>query len=297
MVAHGQHGVRSRGGVRGSAGCWVDKTLLSWEDSACEGRSTTQEGQVQPTNSPSDVSVADEHLVSHAGVGLLAELADRLGLTAALGRFAVPVSGRARRHPPARVVRDAIVMLADGGDCLSDLRLLTGCQDLLGQVASIPTAWRAIQRLAEEGETGLAGLRLARAHARAVAWRAGAGPAGRLIVDLDGSLIVAHSDRKQGAEGTYKHTFGFHPRVPPAAGLPRPPQRPRRAAGRPAAPGQRRRQRHRRPPHPASARPGATAAAGPPAIAGPYRQPRRDHPGDVVAAPARLAVLGRAGLR
>jgi Transposase DDE domain group 1 len=166
---------------------------------------------VQPTNSCFDVTVADERLVTHAGIGLLAELANRLGLTAALGRYATPVSGRARRHPPARVVRDAIVMLADGGDCLSDLRLLTGCQDLLGPVASIPTAWRAIQRLADAGETGLAGLRLARAAARARAWRAGAGPAGRLIVDLDGSLVIAHSDRKQGADGTYKHTFGFHP--------------------------------------------------------------------------------------
>jgi hypothetical protein len=82
---------------------------------------------VQPTKAPYDVAVADERLVSHAGVGLLAELADRLGLTTALGRFAVPQAGRKRRHPPARVVRDAIVMLADGGDCLSDVRLLAGC--------------------------------------------------------------------------------------------------------------------------------------------------------------------------
>ena len=111
-------------------------------------------------------------------MGLLAELADRLGLTAALDRYAVPLGGRARRHPPARVVRDVIVMLADGGDCLSDVRLLAGCQDLLGQAASIPTAWRVIQRLADAGETGLAALRLARATARARAWRAGAGPAG-----------------------------------------------------------------------------------------------------------------------
>jgi hypothetical protein len=39
---------------------------------------------VQPTKTPYDVAVANERLVSHAGVGLLAELADRLGLTAAL---------------------------------------------------------------------------------------------------------------------------------------------------------------------------------------------------------------------
>jgi hypothetical protein len=170
-----------------------------------------QEGQVQPTKVPYDVTVGDERLVSHAGIGLLAELADRLGLTGALNATRSRSPAASATSQPARVLRDAIVMLTDGGDCLSDLRLLTGCRDLLGQVASVPIAWRVIQRLAEAGETGLAGLRLARASARAVAWRAGAGPAGRLVVDLDGSLIVAHTDRKQGAAGTYKHTFGFHP--------------------------------------------------------------------------------------
>jgi hypothetical protein len=71
---------------------------------------------MQPTNSPSDVAVGD----------------DRLGLTGALERFAVPGTGRTRRHPPAGVVRDVLVMLADGGDCLSDVRLPAGYQDLLG---------------------------------------------------------------------------------------------------------------------------------------------------------------------
>jgi hypothetical protein len=30
-------------------------------------------------------------------------------------------------------------------------------------------------------------------------------------LDLDASLVIAHTDHKQGAAGTYKHTFGFHP--------------------------------------------------------------------------------------
>jgi hypothetical protein len=30
-------------------------------------------------------------------------------------------------------------------------------------------------------------------------------------VDADATLVLAHSDAKQGAEGSYKHTFGFHP--------------------------------------------------------------------------------------
>jgi hypothetical protein len=108
------------------------------------------------------------------------------------------------------VLADVAVMLADGGDCLSDLAALRDQPEVFGQVASTPTAWRVLERLAQAGERGLAGLRVARARARARAWRSGAWVDGPLLVDLDATLITAHSD-KQGAEGTYKHTFGFHP--------------------------------------------------------------------------------------
>jgi hypothetical protein len=46
--------------------------------------------------------------VSHAGSGRLAELADRLGLSRALGQFAGS-GGRARRPKPARVLCDLIL--------------------------------------------------------------------------------------------------------------------------------------------------------------------------------------------
>jgi hypothetical protein len=108
------------------------------------------------------------------------------------------------------VVVDLAVMLADGGDCLSDLAALRDQPGLFGPVASTPTAWRVIERLAGVGEQGLAGLRLARARARRQAWQAGAWMDGLLAIDLDATLVTAHSD-KQGAAGTYKHTFGFHP--------------------------------------------------------------------------------------
>ena len=101
-------------------------------------------------------------------------------------------------------------MLADGGDCLSDLAVLRDQPGLFGPVASTPTAWRVIERLAQGGERSLAGLRLARAQARRRAWRAGAWVEGLLVIDLDATLVTAHSD-KQGAAGTYKGGFGFHP--------------------------------------------------------------------------------------
>jgi hypothetical protein len=102
-------------------------------------------------------------------------------------------------------------MLADGGDCLSDLAALRDQPELFGPVASTPTAWRVVERLAQDPD-GLARLRAARAHARARAWAAGAHPnVELLIVDADATLVLARSDAKQGAAGSYKHTFGFHP--------------------------------------------------------------------------------------
>jgi hypothetical protein len=43
-------------------------------------------------------------------------------------------------------------------------------------------------------------------------WAAGAVPVGPLRIDLDATLLDAHAD-KQGAAGTFKHGFGFHPLV------------------------------------------------------------------------------------
>jgi len=109
------------------------------------------------------------------------------------------------------VLRDLAVLLADGGDCLSDLAVLREQPELFGPVASTPTAWRVVERVATDPR-GLARIRAARAHARARAWAVGAHPDPELLViDADATLVTAHSDLKEGAEGTYRHTFGFHP--------------------------------------------------------------------------------------
>jgi hypothetical protein len=155
-----------------------------------------------------DVVSDGDGLVSHAGASLLAEAADRVGLTAALSGALVGVRERRGRHDPGRVVRDLAVMLADGGDCLSDLRALRDQRPLFGPVASDATAFRLIDALARD-ERLMAALRVARSRARANAWQAGAAPE-RVVIDIDATLIGAHSE-KDGAAGTYKGGFGFHP--------------------------------------------------------------------------------------
>ena len=141
----------------------------------------------------------DENTVSHAGAALLAECADRLGLTRALSAGLAGLRRRRGGHDPGRVVRDLAVMLAEGGDALCDLRALRDQGALFGAVASDATAWRVIDGICEHGL--LDALRAARASARERAFALGARPAGPLVIDIDATLITAHSD-KDGTAGT-----------------------------------------------------------------------------------------------
>jgi DDE family transposase len=137
---------------------------------------------------------------------LFCGLADRLGLTAGLSEALADTRVRRSAHDPGRVLRDPAVMLADGGDCLSDLGALRDQADLFGRVASDATAWRVIDALDTER---LELVRVARAKARARAWAAGARPA-EIVLDIDSTLLTAHSD-KEGAAPTFKRGYGVHP--------------------------------------------------------------------------------------
>jgi hypothetical protein len=171
-----------------------------------------------------EVTADGEGLVSHAGAALLAGLADRVGLTAALSEALAPTRERRSAHDPGRVVRDLAVMVADGGDCVTDLEALRGQERLFGQVASETTAQRVLKSI-DEGL--LERVREARAAARARAWDAGARPK-TITLDIDATILDAHSEKEQAA-GTYKRGFGFHPLLcyldetgEPLAGLLRP---------------------------------------------------------------------------
>jgi Transposase DDE domain group 1 len=175
-----------------------------------KSRTPTQEDTqlVKPTAHFETVEVtADgEGLVSHAGVALLVELADRVGLTAAMSEAMAEVRERRSAHDPGRVLRDVAVMLADGGDCVTDLDAYRGQGRLFGAKASETTTHRVLKSVDEHL---LERIRAARARARARAWDAGARPE-TITLDIDATLVTAHSD-KELAAGTYKHGYGFHP--------------------------------------------------------------------------------------
>src|SRR3954466_6286559 len=155
-----------------------------------------------------EVSADGAGLVSHAGSALLARAADKLGLTKALSLRLGAIKQRRRGHDPGRVIRDLAVMLADGGECVSDLGAVRDQQALFGPVASDSTAFRVIDRIAS-GPALLDALRAAHARARERFWKLHGAPQ-RLANDVAATVTTAPSEKK-GAAGTRKGGYGFHP--------------------------------------------------------------------------------------
>jgi len=177
---------------------------------------------------PYEVTAEATGLTGRAGLGLVAETAKAIGATRGLSK-AVGGARSWSLHDPGKVLRDVALTLADGGDALRHMKVIDGQPELFGSVASAATACRTIVAVAEDPEA-MAALAGARAAARERAWKLGAAPPavkvawGRaspevagtgasepLTVDLDATLIIAHSDDKDGAGKTYKRTWGHHP--------------------------------------------------------------------------------------
>jgi hypothetical protein len=159
-------------------------------------------------------------VVAHAGSIATRLLADQVGLTAELSG-ALARRGFTPRHDRGRVLVDLALLIADGGEAISDIEVLRHQSEVLGPVASAPTVWRALDEVTAAGRK-----RIARARARIrrhvwaqVAARPEGFPASKVadrdlgqvvVIDVDATLVRAHSE-KENAEVTWKKTFGFHP--------------------------------------------------------------------------------------
>jgi hypothetical protein len=160
-------------------------------------------------------------IVSHAGVALLRALSDNIGLTGGLSKALA--SRRLLIHDRGRVLADLACAIADGGEVISDFRVMGDQQELFGLVASVPTAWRTLAEIAGGGERALSRTTAAVNAARRRAWpqigaRHGALPGVRMAdkvlegvtcIRLDASVVACHSE-KEGAEPNFKG-FGLHP--------------------------------------------------------------------------------------
>ena len=142
-----------------------------------------------------EVTADGAGLVSHAGTALLAGSRSKVGLSNALSLRLVALKARRRGHDPGRVICDLALMLADGGECVSDLGGVRDQDALFGAVASDSTAFRVVDRIASEGL--LDELRAAHALARERFWKHGVPE--RLTIDVDATLLTAHSEKENAA--------------------------------------------------------------------------------------------------
>lgn len=157
-------------------------------------------------------------MVANAGVVAVRLLADRVGLTAELSA-ALTRPGFVPGHDRGQVLVDVATMLTAGGEAISDIDTLRQQRPVVGAVASTSTVWRTLDGI--DTATGAA-MTAARARSRARVWgllgrrpvaarAAGQNlPAGLVVLDVDATLVIAHSEKEQAAP-TYKRTFGYHP--------------------------------------------------------------------------------------
>jgi hypothetical protein len=153
-------------------------------------------------------------VVSQAGAVLLVETIRKSGLDGALSAALAPWRRPRAVHDLGKVLLDVALAVALGGDCLADVAMLRAEPGVFGPVASDPTVSRLINTLADGGQRALKAVRRARAQVRERVWTLAGDNApdagGQVTVDLDGVLVIAHSD-KQDAAPTWKRTFGHHP--------------------------------------------------------------------------------------
>jgi len=151
------------------------------------------------------VVAGSESLISSAGGALLIGTAAAVDIDQALSEGLRPGRGQCAVHDPGKVLLDLAVAVALGGDCLADVAVVRAQPDLFADVASDPTVSRLVAALAAAAPAALAAVRQARAQARERVWQLSApvGTDGPIVVDLDATIVLAHS-----------------PGFPPAAGVP-----------------------------------------------------------------------------
>lgn len=154
-------------------------------------------------------------VVSHAGVALVRALAGNSGLTGGLSKALA--SDRLLAHDRGRVLADLACAIADGGEAISDFRVIGDQRELFGPAASVPRVWRTLSEIADGGTKTARRVTAAVNAARRVAWagiaaRHGALPGVRIAdralegvtcIRLDASVVTCHSD-KELAEPNFK---------------------------------------------------------------------------------------------
>ncbi|MBI2708093.1 MAG: transposase [Actinobacteria bacterium] len=151
-----------------------------------------------------------EQVVAHVGLHALGAFGDRLGLGDSLSARIAVTGERLPLHDRGKVLTQAMLMLAGGGEACADIEHLRAQEDLFGWVPSDSTLYRTFRRI---DAATLDGLWAAMTEVRAQVWRRSSATTGTdtVVLDIDSSLHQIHSENKQDTAANYKGGFGFHP--------------------------------------------------------------------------------------
>jgi len=93
------------------------------------------------------VSADGRGVLSHAGMGLLCELADRTGLSAQVTAVLADTYKGPWVYAPGAVFADLAAAVADGADCIDGVGQLCGDREhVFGAKASTTTMWRLVDQ-------------------------------------------------------------------------------------------------------------------------------------------------------
>ena len=165
------------------------------------------------------VTADGKGLVGHVGGMLLRKLADQGGLTAELDA-ALAQPGSSPQLSRGMVLVSTAIAIAMGATSMADIQVLDQLAPVLGAAPSDSTVRRVLDLASDRV---LLKAAQARARIRRHVWDlieaaggfpwleiAGKSLEGWTVIDMDGTLITAHSD-KENAAPTWKKGYGFHP--------------------------------------------------------------------------------------
>ena len=146
--------------------------------------------------------------VAHVGLHALGSFADRLSLGPLISAV-IPQSAFVG-HDRGKVVLQAALTLAGGGECCADIEFLRASSALFGEVCSDSTLYRTVRAITPAGREDLLA---AVAPARQQVWSRSSATVGTspIFLDIDASLVEIHSENKEQAAANYKGGYGFHP--------------------------------------------------------------------------------------
>ena len=147
-----------------------------------------------------------EGLVANAGLILPATLMARLGLEALINRWVKTGSSR-----PGRKVLTLVAAMIAGATHIDHVNVLRAgaTQSVLPFRVMAPSTVGTFLRGFTFGHVRQLDAVCSRVLGRA--WGAGAGPSGRLVVDLDSTICEVHGKQKRAAGYGYTKVLGYHP--------------------------------------------------------------------------------------